>query len=444
MTTIQTVRARQVLDSRGNPTVEVDVVLSDGSLGRAAVPSGASTGSYEAVELRDGDPKRFGGAGVLKAVENVRGEIARAVVGRSATDQQGLDETLKRLDGTPNKARLGANAILGVSLATACAAAVSRKLPLHRYLAEQVAPAVLGGPVQPSTPVPQFNILNGGKHAAGSVDIQEFMVLPVGAPTFSEALRAGAEIYQALKRVLRKQGHSTNVGDEGGFAPAIVTNREAVQAVHDAVREAGYSPGSEVALGLDVAASELFRDGAYHLAREGGSLTSAQWADYLEGLARDFPIISIEDGMAEDDWDGWRLITARLSGRVQLVGDDLYTTNVTRLKRGVETHASNAILLKVNQIGTLTETLEAMAIARKAGWGTVVSHRSGETEDTFIADLAVATGAGQIKAGAPARSERVAKYNRLLRISEELGSEARYAGREAFAHLKSSVVSLPF
>ena len=435
---IQRVWARQVLDSRGNPTVEVDVTLSDGSLGRAAVPSGASTGRYEAAELRDGDPRRFGGAGVSKAVRHAREDIARAVVGCSALDQSGLDELLVRLDGTPNKAKLGANAMLGVSLAVASAAAVSQRVPLHRYLAEHVAPTTLGGPVRPTLPVPMFNILNGGRHAAGSVDIQEFMVLPWGAPTFIEALRAGAEVYQSLKRLLRKQGHATNVGDEGGFAPALKTNREAVRAVHDAVLEAGYEPGREVALGLDVAASELFRDGAYHLAHEGGSLTSVQWAAYLEDLVGSFPIVSVEDGMAEDDWDGWELLTDRLGRRVQLVGDDLYTTNVSRLQRGIETKASNAILLKVNQIGTLTETLQAMAMARRAAWGAVISHRSGETEDTFIADLAVATGAGQIKTGAPARSERVSKYNRLLRIEEELGRDARYAGRDAFPHLSGA------
>ncbi|MSQ11442.1 MAG: phosphopyruvate hydratase [Dehalococcoidia bacterium] len=435
MVTIKGVHAREVLDSRGHPTVEVDVTLSDGSLGRAAIPSGASTGRHEAVELRDGDPKRFGGAGVANAVKNVLGVVGPAVEGLSPFDQAGLDKALCALDGTLNKGRLGANALLGVSLATACAAASSRRLSLHRYLAESVVPAAVGAS-QPTLPVPMLNILNGGKHAQGSVDFQEFIVMPVAAPTFREALRAGAEVYQALKKLLRGKGHATNVGDEGGFAPALATNREALQAVHAAVKAAGYAPGAEVALALDIAATELYTDGAYRLAKEGRSLSSSEWAAYLEELAHEFSILSIEDGMAEDDWDGWAHLTRRVGGSVQLVGDDLYTTNPERLRRGVQAGASNAVLLKVNQIGTLSETLEALGLARKAGWGTVVSHRSGETEDTFIADLAVATGAGQIKTGAPARSERVAKYNRLLRIEEELGAAARYAGAAPFRHLK--------
>ncbi|MSP78311.1 MAG: phosphopyruvate hydratase [Dehalococcoidia bacterium] len=442
--TIADIKAREILDSRGNPTVEVDVRLSDGAFGRAAVPSGASTGSHEAVELRDGDKQRFGGAGVSKAVANVGKFLLPAVKGRSAFDQPGLDNALKEADGTPNKARHGANAILGVSMAVACAAAVSRQQSLHRYLAETVVPSMSSAKgmlaTAPSLPVPMFNILNGGKHAQGSVDFQEFMVLPIGAATFREGLRAGAEIYQALKKLLSSQKLATTVGDEGGFAPALPTNRDALQVVQDAVIAAGYTPGRDVALALDIASTELYKDGKYHLAREGSALSSSEWVAYLEKLANEFAILSIEDGMAEDDWDGWKLLTQRIGQAVQLVGDDLYTTNTERLRCGLQTRASNSILLKVNQIGTLSETLDALNMARQSNWSTVISHRSGETEDTFIADLAVATGAGQIKTGAPARSERVAKYNRLLRIEEELGPATHYAGKGAFRHLKPAAV----
>jgi enolase len=415
--TIRSVRAREVLDSRGNPTVEVDVLLSDGSLGRAAVPSGASTGSHEARELRDGDPARFGGNGVLQVVANVTEHLAPAITGVSPFDQAALDRRLRDLDGTPDKSRLGANAVVGVSLAVAHAAAASRRVPLYRYL---------GGEDACSLPVPMFNILNGGKHAQDSVDFQEFMVVPAGVPTFTEALRAGAEIYGALKRLLRGQGYSTNVGDEGGFAPRLPANRRALELVQEAIALAGYRPGRDVFLALDVAASELYRDGEYVLPQEKARYDAEKLVEFYHQLVDEFPIISIEDGMAEDDWEGWRLLTRRLGDRVQVVGDDLLTTNVARIQRGVDARAANALLVKPNQIGTLTETLEALTLARSAGWSIVISHRSGETEDTTISDLAVATGAGQIKAGAPARSERVAKYNRLLRIEEELGKRARY------------------
>ncbi|MBI4336339.1 MAG: phosphopyruvate hydratase [Chloroflexi bacterium] len=417
-------RAREVLDSRGNPTVEAEARLSDGSVGRAAVPSGASTGAHEAVELRDGDPRRYGGKGVSKACANVA-LIAEHLLGADPFDQGALDRRLIELDGTPNKAVLGANAVLGVSLAVAHAAAASRCVPLYRYLSQ-------GGL---SLPVPQFNILNGGVHAQGSVDFQEFMVIPAGAPTFVEALRAGAEVYAALKKLLRQGGHNTNVGDEGGFAPSLPANRDALQVVLEAVKLAGYRPGQDVFLGLDVAASELYRDGRYVLAREGVSLTAVQLVELYSSLCESYPVLSIEDGMAEDDWEGWQLLARRLGGRVQIVGDDLYTTNVQRIQKGIQLRASNAVLIKLNQIGTLAETLEAVRLTQKASWGTVISHRSGETEDTTIADLAVATAAGQIKTGAPARAERTAKYNRLLRIEEELGGEARYAGLGAFRHV---------
>ncbi len=416
------VHAREILDSRGNPTVEVDVRLSDGSLGRAAVPSGASTGAHEALELRDGDKARYSGKGVLKAVENVNGEIASAIAGMDASDQAAIDERLVALDGAPGKSRLGANAILGVSLAVAHAAAASKGLPLYRYL---------GGDEATTLPVPMFNILNGGKHASDSTDFQEFMVMPVGAPSFREGLRWAVEVYHALAAVLKARGQPTNVGDEGGFAPSLPTNVAAIEVVIEATERAGYRPGDDVAIALDPATSELYKDGRYELAREGRSATpdelGALWEDWL---AR-FPIVSIEDGMAEDDWDGWKALNARVGGRVQLVGDDLYVTNTERLRRGIDEKASNAILIKVNQIGTLTETLRAIDMAKAAGWNTVISHRSGETEDTTIADLAVATGAGQIKTGAPARGERTAKYNRLLRVEEELGTHAVYAGRDA-------------
>lgn len=421
--TIAEVRAREVLDSRGNPTLEAEVGLSDGASGRAIVPSGASTGSHEAAELRDGDPARFRGAGVLTAVANVVDRIAPAVRGLSPFDQAGLDGRLLEMDGTPDKSNLGANAILGVSLAAAHAAAASRGLPLYRHLADGAASLL---------PVPLFNVLNGGKHAADSTDIQEFMLAPAGAPTYGEALRAGAEVYQALKRVLQAGAYSTNVGDEGGYAPSLPSNRSALAVLVEAISLAGYAPGKDVLLALDVAASELFEEGRYALPREGAVYTSAELVGFYASLVEEFPIVSIEDGLAEDDWDGWVLLVERLGGRVQLVGDDLLTTSAPRIRRAVDMGAANALLVKPNQVGTLTETLEAMALARDAGWGTVMSHRSGETEDTTIADLAVATSAGQIKAGAPARSERVAKYNRLLRIAEELGPQARFAGMSVY------------
>ena len=421
--TIVWARAREILDSRGNPTVEVDVLLSDGALGRAAVPSGASTGSYEATELRDGDPRRFGGGGVLQAVENVSLVLGPAVTGLSPFDQKDLDRRLCELDGTREKKNLGANAILGVSLAVAHAAAASQGKSLYNYL---------GGDGAGLLPVPMFNILNGGKHAQDSTDIQEFMVVPCGLPSFPEALRAGAEVYAVLKKLLRSRGYSANVGDEGGFTPTLPTNRRALELVTEAIGEAGYCPGQDIFLALDPAASELYRDGRYLLSREESAYSSAEMVEFYAGLVEEFPIISIEDGMAEDDWDGWVLLQRRLGDRVQLVGDDLLTTNPERIRRAIDLGAANALLVKPNQIGTLTETLEAIAMARQAGWGLVMSHRSGETEDTTIADLAIATGAGQIKAGASARSERVAKYNRLLRIAEELGEGARYAGMEPY------------
>jgi len=424
MTAITRLHAREIIDSRGNPTVEVDAELADGSLGRAAVPSGASTGTHEAVELRDGDRRRYGGKGVLRAVENVNGEISRAIIGRDAFDQAGLDQALLALDGTPNKARLGANAILGVSLAAAKAAAASRGEPLYRYL---------GGEGASLLPAPLLNVLNGGRHAVGSTDFQEFMLVPLGAPSFAEGLRMGVETYHALKALLSDRGYSTTLGDEGGFAPALSTNEAAVELLLEAVRQAGLRAGEDVAIALDVAASELFTEAGYRLAREGRVLSAGQLIDLYADWLRRYPIVSIEDGLAEEDWAGWRVLTERLGSRVTLVGDDLFVTNVARLQRGITEGSANAILIKLNQIGTLTETLAAVRMAHQAGWSAVISHRSGETEDTTIADLAVATGAGLIKTGAPARSERVAKYNRLLRIEEELGPAARYAGRDAFA-----------
>jgi enolase len=424
---IESVRGREILDSRGNPTLEVEATLIDGSSGRAAVPSGASTGSHEALELRDGDAARYGGKGVLRAVEHVNGEIAGAVVGLSALEQAAVDQALIELDGTKDKSRLGANAILGVSLAVAHAAAAFLALPLYRYL---------GGPVARLLPVPMFNILNGGKHAADSTDFQEFMVMPVGASTFAEALRMGAEVYQALKKVLQKQGLSTNVGDEGGFAPSLPSNEAAIEAVLAAIEAAGYRPGEQVALALDPAASEFYRDGKYILARENRELSGEEMAAFWETWCDKYPIVSIEDGMAEDDWSGWWQLTALLGRRIQIVGDDLFVTNVERLAKGIREGAANSILIKLNQIGTLTETLAAIEMAQRAGWTAVVSHRSGETDDTTIADLSVAAGTGQIKAGAPARGERVVKYNRLLAIEEELGSAARYAGRQALRQLQ--------
>jgi len=417
---IRSIRAREVLDSRGNPTVEAEVALAGGATGRAIVPSGASTGIYEALELRDGDPKRYGGKGVLKAVANVNDTIAPAVAGMRADDQEALDRALLKLDGTPNKSRLGANATLSVSLAAAHAAAAQASLPLYMYLSRGKAELM---------PLPQFNILNGGRHAKGSVDFQEFMVAPVGASSFAEALRMGAEVYHALARILHDEGLPTTVGDEGGFAPPLARNDDAIALVVRAIESAGYRPGEDVAIALDPATSELEAEGRYVLAQEGRTLSAEELAGLWEGWLERYPIVSIEDGMAQDDWAGWRHLTERLGSRVQLVGDDVFVTNVERIKRGVAERSANAVLIKVNQIGTLTETLAAMAEARAAGWACVISHRSGETEDTTIADLAVATGCGQIKSGAPARGERTAKYNRLLRIEEELGAKARYAGR---------------
>ena len=424
MTLIEEVMAREILDSRGNPTVEVEVLLMGGERGVAAVPSGASTGAHEAVELRDEDKSRYGGKGVLNAVHNVNETIREAIIGLDATDQIMLDEIMIELDGTPNKAKLGANAILGVSLAVAKAAANVQQQPLYRYL---------GGVSARTLPVPMMNILNGGKHADNSTDMQEYMVLPVGAPTFREALRIGAEVYQGLKKVLHGKKLNTNVGDEGGFAPSLSSNREALEVIVAAIETAGYKPGVDIFLGMDPAASEFYDNGKYVLAREGRTLTSSEMVDLYEQWISEYPIITIEDGLSEDDWDGWKLLRQRLGDRIQLVGDDLFVTNTTRLKRGIQEHAANSILIKLNQIGTLTETLAAIEMAKRAAFTAVVSHRSGETEDTTIADLVVATNAGQIKTGAPARSERVAKYNRLLVIEDELGEEAaHYAGFSAF------------
>ena len=431
-TRIERVHGREILDSRGNPTVEVDVLLRDGTLGRAAVPSGASTGANEAVELRDGEKARFGGKGVRRAVEAVNGEIAAALVGADATDQAGIDRTLIELDGTPNKDRLGANAILGASLASAHAAAAAAGQPLYRYL---------GGEGAAILPVPCFNILNGGKHAVDSTDFQEFMVAPVGMATFAEALRAGAEVFAALRTILHDGGHATGQGDEGGFAPSLPSNEAAVEVILQAIERAGYRPGADVALALDPATSSILVDGTgddgipgrYRLATESRTLETDELIDLWAGWIDRYPIVSLEDGLGEADWPGWRALTARLGDRVQLVGDDLFVTNPTFIRRGIEEHAANAVLIKLNQIGTLTETIGAIDMARGAGWGAMISHRSGETEDTTIADLAVAMGTGQLKSGAPSRSERVAKYNRLLRIEEELGGAARYAGRSAFA-----------
>ncbi len=412
--------ALEVLDSRGNPTIAVTARAENGVSGRAIVPSGASTGVHEAVELRDGDPKRYGGKGVTKAVDNVKGEIARRLDGFDISDQRAIDEAMIELDGTPNKGRLGANAILGVSLAVAHAAAAARGVPLYRHL---------GGEGANVLPLPLCNILNGGAHADTSVDLQEFMICPVGASSFGEALRAASEIYHALKNVLKAQKLATGVGDEGGFAPELASNEEALQLIVRAIESAGYQTGKDVAIALDPASSEFFKDGTYVLKGEGRTLDSAGLAGLYEGWLGRYPIVSIEDGMAEDDWDGWRRLTEAIGARVQLVGDDLFVTNVERLKEGIDRGVANSILVKVNQIGTLTETLDAIELARQAGYSAVISHRSGETEDTTIADLAVATGAGMIKTGAPARSERVGKYNRLLQIEAELGDSAVYAGR---------------
>ena len=422
MSAIDSVRGREILDSRGNPTVEVDAVLVSGARGRAAVPSGASTGAHEAVELRDGDKGRFGGKGVMGAVGHVNTTIAAALAGMDAADQRGVDATLVELDGSENKGNLGANAILGASLAVAKAAAAEAGLPLYRYV---------GGADAHVLPVPMMNVINGGVHAQNSIDLQEFMVVPVGAGTFAEALRMGAETFHALKALLHGRGLATAVGDEGGFAPDLATADEAIEAILEAAESAGHRDA--VAIALDPASTELFRDGAYHLEGEGRILSPAEMVDYWADLAGRYPIVSIEDGLAEDDWDGWQLVTERLGDGTQLVGDDLFVTNAGRLRRGIDLRVANAILIKVNQIGSLSETLDTMRLAHESGYAAVMSHRSGETEDTTIADLAVATNCGQIKTGAPSRTDRVAKYNQLLRIEEELGDAARYPGRDAFA-----------
>lgn len=422
-TLIEAIIAREVLDSRGNPTIEVDVRLESGDVGRAIVPSGASTGAHEALELRDGDKSRYNGKGVLKAVQAVNQDIAEALIGFDAADQIALDNELIALDGTPNKSKLGANAILGVSLAAAKAAAAAFGLPLYRYL---------GGVYAHVLPVPMMNIMNGGQHATNSTDFQEFMIMPVGAESFREGLRWGAEIYHALKKVIHDRGFSTTVGDEGGFAPSLPTNDAPLQLIMEAIEKAGYRPGEQIFIALDPATTEIYEDGKYHLKREGRSLTSAEMVDYWVDLANRYPIISLEDGLAEDDWEGWALLRAKLGDKVQLVGDDFLVTNVQRLQRAITARAANSILIKLNQIGSLTETLSAIQLAQRSGWTAVVSHRSGESEDVTIADLVVATNAGQIKTGAPARTDRIAKYNQLLRIEEELGSAAKYAGRSAF------------
>ncbi|TDR94781.1 phosphopyruvate hydratase [Enterovirga rhinocerotis] len=422
MTTIIDIAAREILDSRGNPTVEVDVVLEDGSMGRAAVPSGASTGAHEAVELRDGDKKRYGGKGVLKAVEAVNSEIAGELAGMQAEDQVEIDETMIRLDGTPNKARLGANAILGVSLAVAKAASDAAGLPLYRYV---------GGTQARVLPVPMMNIINGGAHADNPIDFQEFMIMPVGAPTFADAVRVGAEVFHTLKAALKKAGHNTNVGDEGGFAPNLSSAEEALDFCMTSIKQAGYKAGRDVVLALDCASTEFFKKGNYAYEGEGKSRDPQAQAEYLAKLVADYPIVSIEDGMAEDDWAGWKILTDLVGKKCQLVGDDLFVTNPVRLADGIKKGVGNSILVKVNQIGSLTETLAAVEMAHKAGYTAVMSHRSGETEDATIADLAVATNCGQIKTGSLSRSDRLAKYNQLIRIEEELGSAARYAGRAA-------------
>ena len=422
MTAIIDIIARQILDSRGNPTVEVDVILEDGAMGRAAVPSGASTGAHEAVELRDGDKSRYGGKGVLKAVDAVNNEIFDALGGMDVESQAQIDETMIALDGTPNKARLGANAILGVSLAAAKAAAMSADLPLYRYV---------GGTAARLLPVPMMNIVNGGVHADNPIDFQEFMIMPVGAANFAEGLRAGSEIFQTLKSQLKQAGLNTTVGDEGGFAPNLKSAEAALDFVMQAIEKAGYKPGNDIMIALDCAATEFFKDGVYNYEGEGKKRSSKEQAQYLADLVSRYPIVSIEDGMSEDDWDGWKIVTDLIGGKCQLVGDDLFVTNVTRLGKGIKDGVGNSILVKVNQIGTLTETLAAVEMAHKAGYTAVMSHRSGETEDSTIADLAVATNCGQIKTGSLARADRTAKYNQLLRIEEQLGPQAKYAGRAA-------------
>ena len=424
---IEDVFAREILDSRGNPTIEVDVVLEDGSLGRAAVPSGASTGTHEAVELRDGEQARYMGKGVRQAVDNVNCEIGPELVGMNALDQVAIDQAMIELDGTPNKGRLGANAILGVSMAVAKAAAVSLGMPLYQYL---------GGFNAKRLPVPMMNILNGGKHADNNVDIQEFMIMPVGASSFAEALRMSVEVYHSLKSVLKSKKLNTAIGDEGGFAPDLKSNEEAIQVIVAAIEKAGYTPGEQIAIALDTAASEIYADGKYHLAGEGVTKTSAEMVDFYAQLVDKYPIVSIEDGLAEDDWDGWKLLTDKLGKKIQIVGDDLFVTNTERLARGIETGTANSVLIKVNQIGTLTETFDTIEMAKRAGYTAVVSHRSGETEDATIADIAVATNAGQIKTGAPARTDRVAKYNQLLRIEETLGDVSQFGGPSVFYNLK--------
>jgi enolase len=427
MSMIVEIVGREVLDSRGNPTVEVDVRLDDGSIGRAIVPSGASTGAHEAVELRDGEKGRYGGKGVQQAVQNVNETIAEELEGLSALDQVGLDQILRELDGTANKGKLGANAILGTSLAVAKAAAASLDLPLYRYL---------GGVFGHVLPVPMMNILNGGKHATNSSDFQEYMVMPVGAESFAEGLRWGAEIYAALKKVLHDRGLSTTVGDEGGFAPSLPNNEAPLEVIMEAIQKAGYTPGEQIMLAMDPAASEIYENGTYNLAREGRQLSGAEMVEYWVELVDRYPIISLEDALSEDDWENWALLRERIGDRVQIVGDDLLVTNVDFLRRGIRERAANSILIKLNQIGTLSETLDAISMAQRAGWTAVVSHRSGETEDVTIADLVVATNAGQIKTGAPARTDRVAKYNQLLRIEEELGEAAQYAGLSAFYNVR--------
>ncbi|MGB9632151.1 MAG: phosphopyruvate hydratase [Chloroflexaceae bacterium] len=422
-TLIEEIVAREVLDSRGNPTVEVDVHLESGDIGRAIVPSGASTGVHEALELRDGDKARFGGKGVLKAVKAVKEDIAEALIGMDATEQIAIDRELIALDGTPNKSKLGANAILGVSMAVAKAAASALGLPLYRYL---------GGVHAHVLPVPMLNIMNGGQHAANSTDFQEFMIMPVGAESFHEAIRWGAEIYQSLKKVLHDRGLSTTVGDEGGFAPSLPSNEAPLQLITEAVEKAGYRLGEQIMLAMDPACSEIYEDGKYHLKREGRVLSSEEMVEYWVKIANDYPLISLEDGLHEDDWEGWKLLRQKLGHKVQLVGDDFLVTNVARLARAIEEDACNSILIKLNQIGSVTETLDAISMAQRNGWTAVVSHRSGESEDVTIADLVVATNAGQIKTGAPARTDRIAKYNQLLRIEEELGVAARFAGMNAF------------
>ena len=427
MALITEVYAREILDSRGNPTIEVEVCLDDGNAGRAAVPSGASTGVHEAVELRDGDKKRFGGKGVIKAVDNVNDVIAEALIGLEASRQTEIDELLCRLDGTKNKGKLGANAILGVSLAAAKAAANSAGLPLYQYI---------GGANAHELPVPMMNILNGGQHADNNVDIQEFMVMPVGAKSFSEGLRMNVEIYHQLKTVLKGKGLNTGLGDEGGFAPNLNSNAEALDVIVEAIKDAGYKPGKDVFLAIDVAASEFYKGGKYHLEAEGAPKTSTQMVTYLEGPVKKYPIISIEDGLAEDDWKGWAALTKKLGSKVQLVSDDIFVTNVERLEKGIKEGVANAILIKLNQIGSLTETLRTIEMAKRAGYTCIISHRSGETEDTTLADVAVAVNAGQIKSGAPARTDRVAKYNQLLRIEEDLGPSASYEGLKVFYNLQ--------